>query len=132
MVFTCALPGEYMNSHDRVGVNIRRERGERGLRRARTELSGHMDVHIRAHMLPSDLGGEGGVHAEGESYLDHEIPGKMSHVWLRGQCTPSNRNAMRDRKYNTACVSSYCQTGAPAAKRPAPAWSVEAHMGEAR
>lgn len=82
----------------------------------------------------SDLGGEGGVHAEGERYFPtyHEIPGKMSHIWLRGQCTPSNRIAMRYKKYNTACVSSYSQTGAPAGKRPAPAWSVEAHMGEAR
>lgn len=102
-----------MHSQDSVGVNIRRERGDHGLRRALTELSGHMDVHIRAHMLPSreayekhsDLRGEGGVPAEGQSYLYHEIPGKLSHVWLRGQCTPSNRNAMRDKKYNTACVS---------------------------
>lgn len=103
-----------MNSQDSVGVDIRRKRGEHGLRRALTDLRGHMDVHIRAQMLPSraaynekhsGLRGEGGVHAEGESYLYHEIPGKMSHVWLRGQCTPSNRNAMRDKKYNTACVS---------------------------
>lgn len=58
--------------------------------------------------------------------------GKCLPVWLRGQCTPSNRNAMRDKKYNTARVSSYSQTGAPAEKRPAPAWPEEAHMGEAR
>lgn len=32
-------------------------------------------------------------------------------------CTPSNRNAARYKKYKTARVSSYSQTGAPARKR---------------
>lgn len=119
-----------MNSHDGVGVNIGRDRGEHALRRALTDLSGHMDIHFRAHMLSSreayneklsDLGGEGRVHAEGESYFPthHEIPGKMSHVWLGSPCTSSSSNAVIYKKYNIACVSSYSQTDAPAGKRPA-------------
>lgn len=42
-----------MNSHDSVCVNIRRDRSEYAVRRALIELSGHMDVRFRAHMLPT-------------------------------------------------------------------------------
>lgn len=34
-------------------------------------------------------------------------------------CTPSNRNAVRFKKYKTVCASSYSQTGTSAGKRPA-------------
>lgn len=41
------------------------------------------------------------VHTQGERYLrtHHEIPRKRNLVWLRRQCTPSNRNARRYKQY---------------------------------
>lgn len=45
-------------------------------------------------------------------------------------CTPSNRNAARYKKYKTARVSSYSQTGAPARKRRAPSWSGSSNWGK--
>lgn len=45
-------------------------------------------------------------------------------------CTPSNRNAARYKKYKTARVSSYSQTGVPAGKRPAPSWSGSSNWGK--
>lgn len=63
------------------------------------------------------------MHREKDTFPHTKKSQGECHEWPRGQCTPSNRNAMRYKKYKTACVSSYSQTGAPAGKRPAPAWS---------
>lgn len=69
--------------------------------------SGHICYPPKRHINEkhSDLGEEGGVHAEGETYFPtpHEILGKMSRVTGRSVYT-SNWNAMRYKKYNTAYV----------------------------
>ena len=56
----------------------------------------------------SDLGGEGGVRAQGRGEVPSDAlrnPGKKPHLGLGSACAPANRNA-RKQKYKTACRGS--------------------------